>query len=195
MSTSNRELWLTGAIDNHLSELFKQLGFKLPKVKVSVGFPSGRGSKKAIGQHWTPEASDDKVGSIFISPTIDDSLEVLGVLVHELVHASVGNKAGHGPKFKRVAIELGLTGEMRSTEVGPVLMPKLKDVIRGLGKYPHAKLNLKMSPVKKQTTRMIKLECLDCGYICRASRSVILEKGPTLCPCNKQPMEFQIEDF
>lgn len=195
MSTSNRELWLRMAIDDHLSELFKQGGHSLPVVKVSVGFPAGRGSKKAIGQHWKPEASDDKKGSIFISPTIDDTHEVLGVLVHELVHASVGNEAKHGPEFKRVALSMGLTGKMQSTEVGPALKKELDKVIKAIGKYPHAKLNLELSPIKKQTTRMIKLECEECGYICRASRTVILDKGPAICPCNRKSMVFELEDF
>lgn len=195
MNTSNREAWLTKIIERHLSRLFKQSGYNLPTVKVSVGFPGGRGSKKAVGQHWVPEASDDNKGSIFISPIIDDSAEVLGVLVHELVHAAVGNKHGHGPVFKRCALALGLTGNMRATEVGPRLNKELKKIIRQSGKYPHAKLNLKLAPIKKQTTRMIKMECPDCGYIARASRSVILIRGATLCPCNRAPMEFTLEDF
>lgn len=195
MNTSNREAWLTKAINSHLVKLFKQSGYTIPPVKVSVGFPGGRGSQKAIGQHWVPEASEDKKGSIFISPVIDDTLEVLGVLVHELVHAAVGNKHGHGPVFKRCALALGLTGNMRSTEIGPKLTKELKKIIRQNGRYPHAKLNLKLAPIKKQTTRMIKMECEECGYIARASRTLILVKGATLCPCNRMPMSFTIEDF
>lgn len=192
MNDRNRELWLLKAIEMHLRKLFKQHGKVLPEVKVSVGLPSGRGSKKAIGQHWSPEASDDKKGTIFISPTIADSIEVLGTLVHELVHASVGNKAGHGPVFRSVAVAIGLEGKMRSTVAGVELQKELETIVKRLGKYPHAKLNLAMNPIKKQTTRMIKMECLECGYIARASRKVISEKGTVLCPCNGEPMQAEV---
>lgn len=191
MNDRNRELWLLKAIETHLRKLFKQHGSDLPEVKVSVGLPSGRGSKKAIGQHWSPEASDDRKGTIFISPTIDDSVEVLGVLVHELVHAVVGNKAKHGPVFRAVAVAVGLEGKMTATVPGENLRKVLEGVVERLGKYPHAKLNLEMNPIKKQTTRMIKMECPECGYIARASRKVLSEMGPALCPCNEEAMRVE----
>jgi hypothetical protein len=194
MNYRNRELWLQRAIYPHLVNLFKQCGAKLPVVKVSVGLPSGRGSKKATGQHWCPEASDDKKGSIFISPTINDSIEVLGVFTHELVHAVVGNEAKHGPKFRRLAIDIGLSGKMTATHPGIPLRKKLREIVWKLGKYPHAKLNLAMNPVKKQTTRMIKMECDECGYIARASRKVIDEKGAAICPCGAGPLSVIMKE-
>ncbi len=129
MNDRNRELWLLKAIETHLRKLFKQHGSDLPEVKVSVGLPSGRGSKKAIGQHWSPEASDDRKGTIFISPTIANSSVVLATLVHELVHAAVGNKAGHGPAFRKVAVAVGLTGKMTATYAGPELQKTLDRII------------------------------------------------------------------
>lgn len=181
MNDRNRELWLLRATYPYLQRLFKRHGYRLPLVKVSVGLPYGRGGKKAIGQHWAPEASDDKKGTVFISPTIDDSLTVLATLVHELVHAVVGNEAKHGPRFRKVATAVGLEGKMTATVAGNALNEELRKIIGRLGKYPHAKLNLEMNPIKKQTTRMIKMECPPCGYIARASRKVIEQLGPALC--------------
>ena len=183
-----REEWLHAAIKQLKRELFKQ--YKIPAVKVSVGLPYGRGSKKAIGQHWHPAASDDKVGSIFISPTVDDDRAVLGILIHELIHAIAGNEAGHGKEFRKIAIGVGLVGRMVSTTPGKELTKKIKKLIRKIGPYPHAKLNLNKGPIKKQSTRMVKVECLDCGYIVRTSRKNIEERGPTLCPCNHKPMWY-----
>ena len=194
MNDRNRELWLLKATERHLMRLFKQHGAELPVVKVSTGLPGGRGGKKAIGQHWAPEASDDKIGSVFISPTIDDSSEVLATLVHELVHASVGNKAKHGAKFKALAVKVGLEGKMTATHAGEALKTELKTIVDTLGEYPHSKLNLNMNPTKKQTTRMIKMECLECGYIARASRKVIQTFGATLCPCNGCEMNAEITE-
>lgn len=183
----NRERWLLQATGILRTGLFKQHGAIVPLVKVSVGIPSR--SKRAIGQHWIPEASDDKLGSIFISPILDDTLEVLGVLVHELVHAAV-KVTGHGPAFKKLALKVGLEGKMRSTTSSAKLEKHLKEILKDLPPYPHKKLNMRHDPVKKQTTRMLKMECSECGYIARSSKSVIELFGPVICPCNEQPMEL-----
>ncbi len=184
--SSNREAWLKQAIE-HLTPRFQSNGHTVPVVKVSVGFPGGGSAKKRIGEHWSPEASDDKQGSIFISPILSDSVEVLGVLVHELVHAAVGNKAGHGPAFKRAAVQLGLEGKMRSTTIGPKLKADLIELLNTIGNYPHAKLNLSMGR-KKQSTRLIKQSCETCEYIVRSSQSVIDTHGPVICPGCHEPM-------
>lgn len=184
-----REEWLQKATSVCREKLFKQHAYDVPPVKVSVGFPAGRPGK-AIGQHWCPTASDDELGSVFISPTLDDVNEVLGTLVHELAHAAVGNAAGHGPIFKKCALAVGLTGKMRSTVAGPKLIDEFFPVlIAEVGEYPHRKLNLSMRPTKKQTTRMIKCECSECGYIARTSMANIEDHGAPLCPCNKEAME------
>lgn len=191
--TINREQWLENAIEIIGKELFTKKGYKLPpKIRVSVGFPYGSRGGKAIGQHWHPNASTDKVGCIFISPTLGTPEEALGTLVHELVHASVGNEAGHGPIFKKCALDVGLEGKMRSTTEGPELKKYLKVVIKNLGKYPHALLSPADRPNKKQSTRMIKMECTDCGYKVRASMTKILEHGPVLCPCTQEPMSVEV---
>lgn len=60
-----------------------------------------------------------------------------------------------------------------------------------LGEYPHSAINLLDRPTKKQTTRMIKCECEDCGYVARTSNKWIEEAGAPLCPCNSEPMEIK----
>lgn len=183
----SREDWLRKAMGVYFERVFKQHGYKLPQVRISVGLPYGRGGKKAIGQHWSPKASIDNKGSIFISPTIDGSVEVLATLAHELVHAAIGNEKGHGPEFKECAVKIGLEGKMRATVASAKLQETLKDLIKRIGKYPHRRLNLEMHPIKKQTTRMIKMECVNCEYIARASRKVIEAHGPAICPgCEHQ---------
>ena len=188
-----REDWLTKYIDDYGRELFKRAGHKLPKTRVSVGLPFGRGSKKAIGQHWHPKASDDGVSQVFISPTIVDGVEVLATLIHELVHACEPD-AKHGKKFRLCAEAVGLTGQMKATVPGPELTAELEKNIKKIGKYPHAKLNLGMRPTKKQTTRMVKMECPVCEYKARAALTKILEVGPVICPCNNEPMQVTLPE-
>ena len=105
-----------------------------------------------------------------------------------MVHAAVGNKAGHGAVFKRCALKVGLAGKMRSTTVGPELKPVLETLVATLGAYPHAKLNLGMGR-KKQSTRMVKQCCEGCEYIVRSSQKCIDEHGPVICPSCNNPME------
>lgn len=189
-----REEYLQKAIEKFCRPLFKNCGYTIPPVKVSTGFPGGRGGKKAIGSHWHPNASDDKIGSIFISPVIDDSLKVIATLMHECVHASVGNEAKHGEKFRECAELIGLEGKMTATYAGSKLESQIEKYVKAHGPYPHAKLNLEMNPTKKQSTRMIKMECTQCGFICRASLTKILEVGPPLCSCNKKPLFVELPE-
>lgn len=186
-----REEWLLKAIQLFSAHKFSKNGYKVPKVRVSTGLPYGRGSKKAIGQHWHPKASEDKIGSIFISPTIRDTIEVLATLIHEVVHAVVGNEQKHNHIFRKCALSVGLEGKMQSTTASKDLKEYFKKVIiKKIGTYPHSRLNVEQGrPTKKQTTRMIKMYCLSCDYKCRAALTKILEQGPVICPCNQEIME------
>lgn len=178
-----RESWLIKAAEL-LRGRFVANKYTVPPVRISVGLPTG-GKRKlhtTIGQHWAPSASIDNQGSIFISPVIDDAVVVLSTLVHEMVHAAVGNAAGHGRVFKRCATAVGLVGKMRSTTAGDELTARLNALIAQIGPYPHSRMNLKNGPEKKQTTRMIKMQCEPCGYIARASRKCIDEFGCAVCP-------------
>ena len=190
----NRETWLTNAATELEAALFNPLGKSLPeKWRVSCSWPSSRanGKNKAgstIGQCFSPLASDDKTTEIIVTMSQDDPLEVLAILAHETVHAVEGVEAGHGPKFKRTALGIGLEGKMTTTRPGEAFKQSATPILKRLGDYPHAALDINKNR-KKQTTRMVKMECQDCGYIARTSRANIEKHGPTICPCNHQPMQ------
>lgn len=186
MNAHTREAWLEKATDLLRVSLFKANNIDLPKVRVSVGFPGGVSARKRIGEHWHPRASEDGVSQIFISPRLKSSLEHLDVLVHELVHACVPDD-GHGAAFKRIALAVGLTGPMRSTVAGEVLRSHLNALIQGIGEIPHAAINLGMGR-KKQSTRLLKVECPACGYTVRVTQKW-LEMGAPICPTDHEPME------
>lgn len=46
----------------------------------------------------------------------------------------------------------------------------------------------------KQTTRMIKMVCAKCGFICRAAMSKILETGAPFCACSRHQMRVDLPD-
>jgi predicted Zn-ribbon and HTH transcriptional regulator len=169
-----REEYLLAVAVKAEVELFEPNGYTLPKYRVTCGFPhKGAFSLKRgrIGECWYPEASKDQTTEIIVSMTVDDSSQAIGVLLHEMVHAAVGCGFGHGPVFRKCALSIGLTGKMTSTTESQELIENfINPAIKELGEYPHAKIDY--SQRKKQSTRMIKVECNNCGIKFRASRTV-----------------------
>jgi hypothetical protein len=189
---TTREEWLTVAVDA-LSEVFKAIDVKLPAVRVSVGWPGGRGNKNAvIGQCWASAAAADKVAQLFVSPRLDDAVQVLAVLTHELVHAVDDCKSGHKGAFTKIAKGVGLTGKMTATVASEELASKLGLIASALGDYPHAALTDigGAEGPKKQGTRMLKVECAEgSGYTVRMTRTWIDSVGCPVCPCHGVTME------
>lgn len=183
-----REQWLEAAIKK-FEPLFNSAGHsQLPPIKVSVGWPVRGGlSRKrlTIGECWSEEASlDGKTFNIFISPLLDkpdDTMGVLATLLHEVVHAVVGTKAAHGPAFTKLARLVGLEGKPTSTHAGEALTEQLVSIARDLGEFPHTRIDPKKSGKKKQTTRLIKCECRECGYTIRITQKW-LGVGVPACP-------------
>lgn len=193
---STREEWLVEGV-KALSPIFGQVGETLPPVKVSVGWPGGRGRKNSvIGQCWSPAVAADEVSHVFVSPVLDDAVRVLDVLAHELVHAInfAGEDAGCGHRgaFARIAKAIGLEGKMTATVAGEGLMECLKAIAADLGDYPHGAIAAGADGAdgpRKQGTRMIKAECAQgSGYKVRMTRQWIDEVGFPICPCHGEAM-------
>lgn len=177
----NRETWLKALADK-LQPLFVAVGqpLDLGRIRIGVGFPGGGARREAIGQCWSDTASGDGTSEVFISPVLGNAMDVGHVLVHELIHAAVGVAAGHGRAFGRLARAVGLIGPLTATQAGPYLQQTLDRLTAELGPYPHAALTL--TDRKTQTTRMIKCECPECGYIIRTTLKW-LQVGIPTCVC------------
>lgn len=187
---NTREEWLVSAVKLLGVRLFKPNGYTIPKkVKVSLGWPAGKRGK-VLGQAWSPECSDNKFNEIFISPVLCDISSkrgVLAVLVHELIHVTIGNDKGHKAEFKKAMKNLGLEGKASSTYASAGLADMFERFDKELGKFPHAKMSVNSrSPIKKQTTRLIKVECPKCGYIVRVTRTWLDDCGAPICPVDKK---------
>jgi len=167
-----REEWLHGA-NKALAEIFKVEGYTLPDdVQVTCGWPSksaGRSSRQRIGECWPRGASKNNVNEVIISMSLDDPIQVLETLIHELVHAIDDCKSGHKGPFRKMALAIGLEGKMTSTHAGNALKLQLEAIASNLGTYPHGSIDF--SNRKKQTTRMHKVTCQDdgCGMVFRTS--------------------------
>lgn len=181
-----REDWLLKAADHLREDLFKRHDAVVPTVRVSVGFPGGSSRHTAIGQYWPSPTVSDGIPQVFISPTIDEPVRALDILVHELIHA-VHPAAGHMGPFKRLALAVGLTGKMTATVAGPELREHLERLADTLGPFPNSAINL--TSRKKQSTRLGKVECRACGYVARVTRKWLDEAGAPICPCSGEQME------
>ena len=180
---TDREQWLNAAIILLINELFIKAAIRPEyweqrKYAVSCGFPIGyRGSrtgKVTLGQAFDPAISSNGTAEMFINPIMDDVVEVLLVLLHEMVHVYVGNQEGHKGAFAAVAKAVGLhtpLPALMSADVEynatPLLITELRAIAEILGEYPHSKVDPQMR--KKQGTRMLKISCTGCGFTARAS--------------------------
>jgi SprT-like family len=159
--TRYREEWLQAAT-GFLFDLMEQHGLLRVKVRVSCGWPSRGGlaqRRTVIGQCFAPQICADGCPQIFISPRLADGVEVLGTLLHELIHASVGCEHGHGAKFSQSARKVGLTGRPTATTVGDTLRPFLLAYVAQAGEYPHAAIQVQTAA--QQTGSRLRL--YQCG--------------------------------
>lgn len=178
----NRETWL-----NEMAALmaprFEELGFPLPKFRVSIGFTSVGANGGANGQCWSDACTDDQHFTIFISPAEGTSMAIAAVLNHELIHAAVGLKEGHKGKFADVMTATGMQRPFTCSIAGEGFKAWVQPFIDQLGEIPHSRLHVLGSgkaklfkkekggidaagddqPVNnlppKQTTRMLKAAC------------------------------------
>jgi hypothetical protein len=178
-----REEWLQACIDL-FRPAFKAAGEPLrDTIRASCAFPR-RSRGKAIGQHWPTNFSSDKHDEIFISPILAEPLRVADVLAHELVHTHHSN---HKAKtFGKLARALHLEGKLTATTGGEAFKLAFAGGITALGEYPHGAMNERSKPTGGQSTRLLKCECSECGYLARVTRKWIEAAGAPICPeCEK----------
>lgn len=177
--TVTREAWLLELVEK-LRPLYNG---ELPEaVRISTGFSSKGLRSKVIGECWNAKAAEDQVPHIFIHPGLGDSLEVAAVVAHELIHAC-RPEAKHGPKFKAMALAIGLEGNMKATKAGARFVETALPILGEIGAYPHGRLKPlgASSNGPTQSTRMLKVSC-DCGYTVRTTQKWLDVAIPT-CPC------------
>ena len=186
MSEIIREQWLMQAVD-HLLPLFERAGYSVPFVKVSIGFPSTGSKGRHLGQCWSTKSAVDGVNQIYIAPHLPTPLDVLDTLVHELVHAVDDCESGHGENFKKIAIDVGLKGPMRSAGAGEWLKQDLLRIAEKLGTFPHGRLSLPVRTMQ-QAPKRPGAKCTKCGYEVVMFKKY-LHLGPHICQNDMEGME------
>jgi hypothetical protein len=181
MTNKLREEWLMEAVEQ-IKPIFERVGYQIPPVKVSIGFPSTGSKGRHLGQCWSTNSSEDGLNQIFLAPHLETPVEYLDTLVHELVHAVDNCSSRHGAGFKKIAKDVGLKGPMRSAGAGETLMKELVRISGFLGNFSHGKLSIPRSSSNAGIKRP-GAKCSKCGY-----EIVMLKRyeeiGPPICPIN-----------
>lgn len=194
-----REGWLQAAADLLRENVFSydddgvRTTFEVPEFRISVGWPKGkRADTKVIGECFNEVWSEDGVSQIFISPVLKDTMELLGCLTHEMIHAHDACMSGHRGIFAYIFKHIGMTGKRTETVAGEELRLKFADIAIKLGDYPHGRMRrgTTLGAAKKQSARMFKVMCADedCGCTLRMARSWIVKGLPT-CACGSEMLE------
>lgn len=189
-----RESWLQAGVGLLKEQLFDPREYHLPPViRVSCGLCPG----KAIGICMDPDCVEDGSIAIFLDPRLNDSIELLATLLHELCHASVGIECKHKGAFVKIIRDLGLEGKPTATVVLPEteLHATLTGIALVLGEYPHAPVVRKPKPTKKHAWVSF-ISTTNEDFIVRANINTVKELGPPrdhngepMVPKNPEDME------
>jgi hypothetical protein len=208
-----REEWLEAAVILIGSDVVEPLlGCTLTdKIKSSCSFATtgnklkrksedGKFSGFTAGQVFPPSRENDGINyQIMVSPLVDDPQQAVDVLSHEVCHVIDECMNGHKAPFTKIRKTIGLYGRKKDsdeyipngastdTKAGPELEIILQKIVEELGPYPHSRLDT--TGRKKQTTRMHKCQCSECGYTVRLSQKW-LDVGTPICTFQEHgPME------
>jgi hypothetical protein len=189
MIHDNRESWLN-AVAAGMAPLFEALRARLlDRVRVAIGFTSAGRRSRAIGECWDNRRSADGHFEIFIRPDLahaPDAMpaQIAAILAHELAHAAVGIKAGHGKPFNASRLGSGWSGRCAPPRPATRSWQRSPPSSRRRVPSPHARLDtggLTTAP-RKQAVRILKCECPACGYTVRTARKWLETAGAPLCP-------------
>jgi len=178
---SDRELWLT-SVGRSLAENIVPFAPIPDDWHVSCGW-APKSAKKVLGVCFKRSESADGTNQIFITPNESDPVRVAAILLHELLHAADDCASGHRGDFAKWAREAGFETPLTKLHMSERLTEKLQGVVNAHGAYPHPAI--RRVDEKKQTTRMLKVECVECGFLFRCSNSQLqrLDEGAAVCPC------------
>ena len=176
----NREEWLNSMKD-FMEPVFKSHGYEFSNpILVSSGFCT---KKTAVGQCFAPVGKTDTI-HIFIDPSRGYGMDVAEILCHELIHAALGNKEGHGKLFKGACKKLGLK-PTRFTGATPEFIRWCRPFIDRLGPYPHEILKRPMTTRFQSKMKIVK--CVQCSFWVRIDEELLLPKR-ICCPYCQDPL-------
>lgn len=187
-----RENWLMDGAARIVPIIHERTGHRVGNFRVGVGATQPR----VGGLCYYPTMSEDGTYEIQVSIHVGREVphRILGILAHELVHAT--GLMNHNRTFAAACRAIGLVG--RPTEAGldcdwSEVPEHFRAIVKALGPYPAARLN-RAPPRKPQSTRMLKARCVSCGFTFRLSRlwaDMMMDDGQ--CPVRQCGGRVRIE--
>ena len=196
-TNTDREEWLTKATDLIIEQVFAPHELRQPPIlRVACGILPGRWA----GACSNPEYADDSAVHIWISPKLGtgDEMEILGTLVHELVHshcfAEGYTEHKHGAPFSSVIRTVGLEGKpaQATAHEGTELYATLQGIAASLGEYPHRPLRGKPKKTR-QSEILAYVSSTDPDFEVKVKFSLAYEKGAPK-DFNGEPMKPKDEE-
>jgi len=194
---SRRAHWIQQAV-NSVVDLAASVGHEAPVIVVSFG----KGLTRTLGHCYAREHSDRQIAHIIISSSLEDPVEILGILTHEIAHAIDNCRSGHRGAFRGVCRDLGLEGggaskrQFSATEWSPEGLMWAEMTVSELGPLEHDPIRPferadDSGGTKRPGSRMLKVECPKCGYLVRTTASRLAEFGAPICPRCFIPLESE----
>jgi len=192
-----REEWLQKAVTQFITAWHK-LGVAVPHdVRVSCSFPGGGSPTKRIGECWPRARSAAKVNEVFINPTLDNVLQVLDVLGHELLHAADDCQHKHGAAFTALSKRVGYSGGKMSAAQSDDAKRLLTFIAGELGGYPHREVFI-VKKVRNESHGLHKFQCAvgaeeggEDGVkadVLYSTAKMVEQHGVPVCRCHGEPM-------
>lgn len=174
---TTREAWLHAAIDR-MRPWFPAESPVPDTIHVSIGLAR---NKRHIGVCYHKSASKDGNNHIFVCPTNESDLKILGVLLHELCHAAAPDDAKHGRPFIKIAKHVGLVKPWKSAFPDEATQKKIQAIMDEIGPSPHAQLMVGVTGgVVKQPTRMKLFHC-NCEHPVKIRAAVQIDVTCNVC--------------
>lgn len=126
----SRAAWLTEATPRVI-DIARRTSWP-DDIKISVGPMIHTDPSLSVGEAWMETRH---LGRVNIAPTLV-GVEALTVLLHELLHLSVGPHRMHARPFTRAARIAGLEAPYAVSNAGPGLLRELTRLYTALGPYP-----------------------------------------------------------
>lgn len=160
-----REEWLTESAKMIMTDILepalKDLGKEARpnfKYKISLGYaPNTKTGSNVFAVCLHSTCSSRGFNEIYVTPSSSDSMEILGAIVHELIHGLDDLVSGHCYFFATMGRHVDLAGPLTASYPGRRLKRTLKDYIELLGDIPHDEVNI--GNMKRQRNKNHLVQC------------------------------------
>lgn len=183
-----RETWLREAVALINDRLFNgEVDIASHPYQIACGWTK---RSTAIGETITPKPDAPAEylfpTTIHIRVSIEDPVEILGVLVHEFIHAFY-NIHGHGKDFGKHAKRVGFCRPFTKYYPSEDMVLKLKDLYNEMiihfGEWPGKPIKITPKEEKEKQKNTYVLFCPECGYEVRVSRKIFEKHNQGLPTC------------